>query len=280
MKRFQVVVLADGLASLHTVEVREGPRGHVGLDVVARNEVVEPMQQSHWHTGDYAVTGWALPGGERRYAWLPVTKAPSSEDEAVDRVVALHAVRIRRLLRELVPDYVPATRLYAYVESREDIGDGVFLCDRERMSPRSPEPARMRRAVQEDRHRGRVPLLVSMNELGYWGLRWIALAAEDASRARGVEMIEHVPHVPPVRDPNDTIPPGPYDGGGRLDSLWASGLHHLATCDAAALDSDIAGVGFDPREEREHGPGLRERVMTALVDKRWARVQAERAASR
>jgi hypothetical protein len=42
-------------------------------------------------------------------------------------------------------------------------------------------------------------------------------------------------------------------------------LDRLTTLTPAEVDREIAAVGFDPEAERAFGPGLRERVMKALL---------------
>ena len=47
-------------------------------------------------------------------------------------------------------------------------------------------------------------------------------------------------------------------------------VDRLATLTPAELDREIASVGFDPEAERAFGPGLRERVVRALLKKEIA----------
>ncbi len=296
---FRLLIVARGLVSLHTLEIEGAQTDASRLRVVSRDDVVEPRKQKHRDAGAYTVTRWVAFDREPRYAWRLTPTEPTSWEESADRLLALYEGQVREHLQGyLAAGNSPAETLVQVSSSTR--GDGIRAFDRPMHSLVTWFYPRIARAISEAERPDHVPLLLRGND---WGaLRWIPVDAPDGG-APPPSIVEALT-LPPDRgapEPDEdeeadadeeagadeegaapTEPPAPAAAKPKrrptevelVEVLFQMGIEdevdRLTTLTSAEVDSEVASVGFDPDEERTFGPGLRQRVMEALVHKSLA----------
>jgi hypothetical protein len=280
--RLRVVVLAEGVVSLHTLEVdrsgaARGPSPR--LVVVARDVVVEPSQQKHRREGPWTITRWATPDGPR-YAWVPTPAEPPSGEEAIDRALALYGVEVRRRVWDFMRRGYGASDAFVQLMSSELLGDSIGVIPRRNHIALTALRPTISRAIDADTRPGWVPLFFHGSR--WMGLRWIEVRAAGEEPPADVVQARHSLHLVPdakaAAPETEAVPSAPrakLSDAELLDAIFQMGVDdavdRLVTLTDAELDREIADAGFDPAAERATGPGLRERVVRALADRELER---------
>jgi hypothetical protein len=286
--RMPIVVVARNVISLHMASIQIAANGdpaarHPTLIVEPRELAVEPLDQEHRESGlgPLLVTRWKHPDGEDRYAWVPIPSEPATPDEAVDRVLAQYEGVVRHKLRTFLSTSGAEARPLVLVMSVPSYGDGVDVSAGPGLDPQFEEwfPTIVR-ALKDRPAQGHVPVVVCLGE--HAALRWIALPGEERT----------VPPPPLLASLEESVEAGMPGGGSsqpsdvdrkpksrtRSDGEVFEAIMRMTCFDEIdevlgamsddKLDRAIAGEGFDPTAERSHGPGLRDRVVRAIANRR------------
>jgi hypothetical protein len=301
---FRVLVHARSLVSLHTLEVVgafEAATTTPRLRVVSHDDVVEPRKQKHREAGAWTITRWVAFDREARHAWRPTPTEPASMDETVDRFVALYDAPIHRRLEDYLRKGHSLAESFVYVRSTGRAGDSILALARANHGAVTWGHREIARALQETEHPEHVPVFVHTS--GWAALRWIDPRAAGGGEAPPPGMTEtfslpfempaldededdeddDVPHeAPPVQPEAPPVQPAPAPARPRrapteaeiTDEIFKLGLEcevdRLTRLTRAELDREIAQAGFDPEAERAFGPGLRERVVEAIMKQELA----------
>jgi hypothetical protein len=297
---FRVVVMARSLVSLHTLEVEgahddgtAAPR----LRVTSRDDVVEPRKQKHRDEGPWTITRWVAFDREPRYAWRPTPTEPASRDETVDRLLALYEGHIRQRLQDFLRAGHSLAEAFVYVRSTGSAGDSVSVFERRAHRAITWGHPEISGTLDETEHPSHAPLFLYTS--GWGALRWIDPCAPDGGEAPPgmiealslpfdlTKLAQDEPDEdddeddgPPPQDPPEEPAPAPAKPRRKttdadiVDLIFKMGIEsevdRLTTLTRADLDREIARVGFDPEAERAFGPGLRERVVEALMRRELA----------
>ncbi len=294
--RFHVVVGARGLASLHTLEIEDARGDAPRLRVVSLHDAFEPRKQEHRRCDGYTVTRWVAFDREPRYAWRPTPPEPASQDEIADRLVAFYDAPLRRAIQSFLSDGRAPEDAYVHFGAKGPRGDRILVFPREHVFTLGyPEIGRA--ILDEPAHPGFTP--VFLNAFRWGALRWIPVGALAAGAAPPPGMLEPIgmpfrakaldealaeegedddegedeaaPTPEPAPAPAATRPSRGERRVDVVEQIFRMGMEAtvdtLTTLTPAELDREIASVGFDPEAERAFGPGLRERVVEALLKK-------------
>jgi len=298
--RFHVVVSARGLASLHTLEIEDACGDAPRLQVVSRHDAFEPRKQEHRAADGHTVTRWVAFDREPRYAWRPTPPEPASQDEIADRLVAFYEAPLRRAIQCFLRAGHAPEDAYVQFGAKGARGDRILV------SPRTHAftlgyPSIGHAILEEPARPGFTPVFV--NAVRWGALRWIpvgALAAgaapppgmlaplrmpfsakelEESLAEEGEDDDEGEDEAAPTPEPAPPAPAPARPSSRKRDvdiveEILRMGMEgvvdRLTTLTPAELDREIASVGFDPEAERAFGPGLRERVVVALLKKEIA----------
>jgi hypothetical protein len=286
--RMPIVVVARNV--MHMASIQMAANGdpaarHPTLIVEPRELAVEPLDQEHRESGlgPLLVTRWKHPDGEDRYAWVPIPSGPATPDEAVDRVLAQYEGVVQHKLRTFLSTSGADARPLILVMSVPSYGDGVDVSVGPELDPQFEEwfPTIVRALKDRPAH-GHVPVVVCLGE--HAALRWIASPGEEwtvpprallAPLEKNLEA--EMPGVGSSRPSDmDRKPKGQKRSAAEVfEAIMRMTCFDeidevLGVMSDEELDRAIASEGFDPIAERSHGPGLRDRVVRAIADRRLA----------
>ncbi len=290
---FHVVVVARGLASLHTLEIEDARGDAPRLRVVSRDDAFEPRKQEHREIDGYTITRWVAFDREPRYAWRPTPPEPASLDEVADRLIAFYDATLRRELQSFLSPGRAPEDAFVLFRTRGHRGDRILVFPREQAFALGY--ASIQSAILEEPARpGYTPVFVYAS--GWGALRWIPVdPPAGAAPPPGILAHLQMPFAPrePEEDeaeedeaeedeaeaapPPEAAPPAPARPRSRerdidlVEAILRMGMEdvvdRLTTLTPAEVDREIAAAGFDPEAERAFGPGLRERVVEAIMKK-------------
>ncbi len=206
---------------------------------------------------------------------------PANPDDAVDRVLAQYAATVQQKLRTSLTTNGAEARPLVIVMSVPCYGDGVDVSSASEPLPLIDEwfPT-IGRALRDRPAHGHVPVFVCLGENA--ALRWLALPGEERTVAPPSLLAS-------IEGPVEGGTPAalssrPYDAerkpkgkkrspGEVFEELMRMTCFDeidevLGTMSHEELDRAIASEGFDPTAERSRGPGLRDRVVRAIADRR------------
>ncbi len=278
-----IVVIACGAISLHVARIApaihgDGAPHRLALDPASL--AVEPLEQEHRTSGlgPLLVTRWMHPDREARYAWVTIPPEPETDEEAADRVLEHHGPLAQERLRAFLSVNARTIKPIVIVMSIPEYGDGIHVTAADELSSMREGFPDIVNAIDAHRDDAYVPILIFMGKKA--ALRWTA-------RRDGLDGQEPPRIVESLRLPAKPLP----DEAGAADAvpkakprrqrspaeLWEA-LERIGCFDEVnlrlggmtleQLDGEIANVGFDPKKESAQGPGIRESVLNAIVDRR------------
>ena len=280
--RMPVAVVGWSVVSLHMGRLEKRSPGSDDNDlhfvIESRELVVEPLGQEHTRSerGHVLITRWRHPDREDRYAWVPLPPEPASDEEAIDRVLARYDVLIHQRLGAFLADSDEDREPLLLVMSVRAHGDGLDISDRRECGPLINLFPKIARVIHGPRHDGYIPVVVVLGLTA--GLRWFPLESETAPEPPPPMMDamdlpapseSRLPDVPP---PEASVARKRRSPGEMFQIILRQGIcsgieEWLGRMTNQEVDAEIAMAGFDPQVERSRGPGLRESVLHAILDR-------------
>jgi hypothetical protein len=298
------VIEAFDIVSLHHLRAHlpepGGDRASLRLQVVTRDIVVEPMQQEHRVSRDSTatVTRWVTPQGEARWSWVRTPQPPATPEELIDRLLSHYDARVAIALQEAL-DQKTVADPYVLLSSTRS-GESLLVLDRSQLGTLPHSLVTMgtpgiERMLATEHRAGLVPVCVRTTKVA--GLRWIdrrhvrgephsapsftepvqglhiADSDRDADTPEEQDVAELAPRPsnPPERADEPQLRLSDDELRGVLVSMsrW-NGMDRIVMLANDDLDRELTEAGFDPQIERAQGPGLREAVLDAIIERRYA----------